>query len=658
MLKRRYFSIGLYFIFIILTIKGVSLWLTPFLLGIFLFSDIKSKYIVIILLFLLFFRMYSFEPSSNYSGTFEVKNHSSIKYLKVIESSGKYFMLNSRALKNGIYSGSFKAKKHRNIRADGYFINEFYYKSNGIIAEAYDFNLEKVKDLRASVRDKLKDYFYDRLKNYKNRDLVYAILFGSREFIDRDTNELLGLVGIMHIFVLSGFHVRLIERNIRKIFYFFRIPNFISDIFILLLLFMICYMTNFHVSSLRAMIVVIIEIIFFYKKISLNHFDVAGICTIIIMLINPYSVISLSFMMGMVGYLSIRSFKNNSILMLYIFLIPFLSMQGFEYSVVLFIFSIFISYILSNMILFLYISLFVFPVAIFLNKVFVFVEFLINAVYKIPQLKLVILSFNTVSLSIYILGVVFLLHLEELQLNINLKKASLIIISLIMLSQIFYAQSLRGSIHIINVGQGNSQLIITETGKKILYDTGNRKSILKYLRRMGVSKLDAIFLSHLDDDHSAMVDYLRYDKLYTSHPFVGHKSFYLKSGDNVWLDDVNLKVVHPHKIGKSMNKKSMVISTKVQDRTILMTGDIDNSHLMEFDLTQIFMYPHHGSKYSLSFRDLKRRGQGYVIISYGRNNYGHPSQKLIEFLNRHSIKYFETFYDSNIIFTKKSIRFK
>jgi beta-lactamase superfamily II metal-dependent hydrolase len=60
-------------------------------------------------------------------------------------------------------------------------------------------------------------------------------------------------------------------------------------------------------------------------------------------------------------------------------------------------------------------------------------------------------------------------------------------------------------IHVINVGQGDSTLIVSPSGKKILIDAGKigkgSGSVLPYLNSLGIDSLHYIFASHYHPDH-------------------------------------------------------------------------------------------------------------------------------------------------------------
>lgn len=100
--------------------------------------------------------------------------------------------------------------------------------------------------------------------------------------------------------------------------------------------------------------------------------------------------------------------------------------------------------------------------------------------------------------------------LEKLK-KTNLKKiiSSILIISIIFISYKQIPQKLK--IYFIDVGQGDSTLIITPKGKKILIDGGGLKdrqaydigknTLMPYLLDRGITKLDYIMVSHFDSDH-------------------------------------------------------------------------------------------------------------------------------------------------------------
>ena len=67
------------------------------------------------------------------------------------------------------------------------------------------------------------------------------------------------------------------------------------------------------------------------------------------------------------------------------------------------------------------------------------------------------------------------------------------------------------SIHIIDVGQGDSILIKTPNSKNILVDGGDDKSekiIKRYLKKENIKSLDIVISTHPDSDHIGGLDYI------------------------------------------------------------------------------------------------------------------------------------------------------
>ena len=95
----------------------------------------------------------------------------------------------------------------------------------------------------------------------------------------------------------------------------------------------------------------------------------------------------------------------------------------------------------------------------------------------------------------------------------NIKKLfKIIIIIVILYNFLFYAYlhifpNLK--IYFIDVGQGDSSLIITPNNKSILIDGGEAESdvLLSYLLDRRIKKIDYMIISHFDSDHVRWINY-------------------------------------------------------------------------------------------------------------------------------------------------------
>ena len=97
--------------------------------------------------------------------------------------------------------------------------------------------------------------------------------------------------------------------------------------------------------------------------------------------------------------------------------------------------------------------------------------------------------------------------IEKLVIN-TLKKILIIILIILIIFELITHIESKIIINFIDVGQGDSCLITTKTGKKILivgggsdtYDVG-QNILLPYLLDKGITKLDYVLISHFDSDH-------------------------------------------------------------------------------------------------------------------------------------------------------------
>ncbi|MGL4914198.1 MAG: ComEC/Rec2 family competence protein [Romboutsia sp.] len=248
------------------------------------------------------------------------------------------------------------------------------------------------------------------------------------------------------------------------------------------------------------------------------------------------------------------------------------------------------------------------------------------------------------------------------------------------------------SIHIIDVGQGDSILIKTPTEKNILIDGGdeNSEKILKsYLNKEKVKNIDMMFATHPDSDHIGSLDYIidnfKVDKLYMPETSSSNEAFtnlidsckrknidisYLYKGDSLDIDNQTiLNVLSPSFIQSENNLNSLVFNVNYKNKTFLFTGDSEYSNEVEiintYDLTDVdfLKIAHHGSSSSSDIAFLSEVTPDVAVISCGyKNQYGHPHKSTLDNLNKLNILTYRTdllgdivFYsDGDTIFTKKN----
>lgn len=238
------------------------------------------------------------------------------------------------------------------------------------------------------------------------------------------------------------------------------------------------------------------------------------------------------------------------------------------------------------------------------------------------------------------------------------------------------------TVHFINVGQGDSALICAPFGKNYVIDTGSSgRETADYLTKLGINKLDAVFISHTDSDHCGGIQYLLEsvdsDKiilpannalscdddeilqfLYT----VSDKIEFARFGNTYTFGDscVNILMPRGNFTDSSDNENSLVQYITFKNFTLLFTGDIGTdteARMLEFYpnlRADVLKAAHHGSKYSSSPDFIKAISANYALIGVSESNsYGHPAQEVLETFTKNNMKIYRTDLNGNIIFTVK-----
>ena len=240
---------------------------------------------------------------------------------------------------------------------------------------------------------------------------------------------------------------------------------------------------------------------------------------------------------------------------------------------------------------------------------------------------------------------------------------------------------------LMDVGQGSGVLIRTRE-HALLYDTGpvmgqgdaGERIVLPTLRRYGVRGLDAIVVSHADQDHSGglasvissvSVRQLIAPELDALAPMIQQSAQAAPKDPSIeqvpcraglsWVwNGVSFQVLHPAVPAdgpvapRHRNRHSCLLRiADAHGGSILLTGDIpvrtdrelvgrfvglqdpqDDSaaHLTGVALaSQVLMAPHHGAKTSLSDELLRAVAPSLVGIQAGyRNRFGHPHPDVLE----------------------------
>ena len=226
----------------------------------------------------------------------------------------------------------------------------------------------------------------------------------------------------------------------------------------------------------------------------------------------------------------------------------------------------------------------------------------------------------------------------------------------------------------LDIGQGDAIAAQLPTGEVFLVDGGssNKKNIgqyqlLPFLKNQGISYVDAVFISHTDEDHiSGVREILEYmekglislkignlilpgisekpeawRELEALAKKVGIQVMTANRGDDFRIGDGRISVLSPEKgaSGEDVNEDAVVFLLSYKNFRGLFTGDVGEetekkllSVLSDVDFLKV---GHHGSGYSSTQAFLDKIKPEVSVISCSESNtYGHPSPETIKRLEK------------------------
>lgn len=246
-----------------------------------------------------------------------------------------------------------------------------------------------------------------------------------------------------------------------------------------------------------------------------------------------------------------------------------------------------------------------------------------------------------------------------------------------------HVQRREGTLEItaIDVGQGESLLLVTPNGKTLLLDSGGLLGFSRsefdvgedvtssYLWSRGIDHLDAIAFSHPHSDHiggmraivrnfhpkevwfGAAVNNSGRKALLASCAEYGVQQRLRSAGERFEFGGVNFEVLSPASDielrPRGEDDESMVLRASVGGTSALLPGDVhkkaEQSLLGRGLHADLLKVPHHGSATSTSPEFLAEVHPQFAVISSGRRNaFRHPRPEVIERLAASKVRTFRT----------------
>lgn len=433
----------------------------------------------------------------------------------------------------------------------------------------------------------------------------------------------------------------------------------------------------------------------FYRKSDV--YNNLAFSSFIILIFNPYTIFDMGFLLSYGGTIGIILFSNklskkfpikNKILnyikeMFFvcisanIIIIPIIMYNFNTLSLTFFISNVLVSPIMGIVVILGFVQIFLsiininlaYLLSIFLNPMLEILIFIADFTAKLPLSKILIPTPNIIFIIIYYVIILFCN-------KINIKKTIIILSIIIIIFNLLNLLPKDLRIYFIDVGQGDSTLILTPKGNSILIDGGGsetgsfdvgEKILLPYLLDRGVTKIDYMMISHFDSDHVgglfSILENLRVEHVLISKQgkeSENYKHFleiskrkkikviYAEAGDRINIEkNMFFEILFPTRnlISENiLNNNSIVARLVYKNIKILFTGDIEE--IAEKELIKLYSktnklradilkVAHHGSKSSTIASFLKLVNPRISLIGVGATNtFGHPNIGVLERLEQ------------------------
>ena len=569
-------------------------------------------------------------------------------------------------------------------------------KIQGIVI-ADNVKILKVKyknNLIYQIQKKIKETIKEELPD-ETGNLLLAILVGDKKDLSEQIQINFKNSNLSHMLAVSGAHVSYIIIGLTYITQNSIMGKRKARVFCIFFLIIFMAITNFTPSVTRACIMAILTLVskILYKKADI--YTNISISALIILLYNPYSLLDLGFKLSFGGTIGIVIFmrfikkkQEEPKLLNYIkqmalvsicaniIIIPIIMNNFNTVSLTFLVSNILASPILAIIVIVGFSIIIISIISHSLSNLLVFwLNPILNLLIKIssfcsklPFAKILVVTPYIFNIIFYYTIILYLVNYNELKQFIKKETVILLSIILILSNFIFYILPQDLKIYFIDVGQGDSTLIVTPSKKTILIDGGGSESfdvgekvLLPYLLDRRIRKIDYIMISHFDTDHCkgifTVIENLKVKNIIISKQaeksenykkfkeIVANKKINIilvKAGDKIKIDKyIYFKILFPTEkliMQNPLNNNSIVSQLNYKSFKMLFTGDIEEIAEKEILNLQkdklkstILKVAHHGSNTSSTQEFINSVKPELALIGVGKNNtFGHPSECVVE----------------------------
>lgn len=576
----------------------------------------------------------------------------------------------------------------------GSFPAQRYYRSKGIwlTAKVRQAAISKADGIAFSfwpayVRRQAEQQT-DRLFG-KEAVILKALLFGDRREFEPSFQSDVSVTGMAHIFAVSGMHLSFL---VSAVMLLGRRRKWVCIPAVFLMVAMMA-VTGFPPSIVRAGIMQGIALLAFVLGREEDSFTALLFALCLLILMNPWSIgdagLQFSFL-SVLGLLTVgkklsewlnqkvrpkgkaptwawRTFSSafSSTVSAQAATVPLVVLYFGQISLVAVLANLLILWCVSAVFLGAILALLLSAVwlpagallAVFVSWGGAYIRFVISLMAKLP---LAVFGAGGKLFSVW----VFLAYgLGAVAYSISLKKAWRLVLLLFVLllpALIGDAWVMRESVSVWALDMGSGQSIIFSSGgKTVVVDCGSQNlsasdEVLAHFRRYNLRAIDALVLTHLDLDHASGAEELlqkglvktlympRFQKnkelaqrLHITAQQAGTSVFRLSADERASVGNIRIHLFLPPG-GSGGNASSLAVMAESRGASVLILGDINDksdeymAKTRDLPTVSVLVAGHHGAKTATSQTILEKTSPKYVIISVGRNSFGHPAPETLD----------------------------
>ncbi len=555
-------------------------------------------------------------------------------------------------------------------------------------------------------REALRDRVDQALPNNAHSGVIKALLLGDRGAITQQQWAVFRKTGTSHLIAISGLHIGLVSALVfglvRWLGLRFRVTSRRILQYAIVIAFMVASLyaalAGFAVPTQRALIMLFVIYAGIYWQRYYSPFHVISLALIAVLFYDPLSIMSAGFWLSFAAvavilFMLVGRFKRLRLIYQMLRLQLWISM-GLLPLVLYFFQQVSLVSPLANVLAVPWVSFAVVPLLLLVSLLGLINDFLaINGLLLVDGLiaylwlvlqfladvKYAYLQVPQVSLwacLLALLGAVLALLPKGL---LAKPVAYLFFIPLFFPMKTDGLQASEYTLTLLDVGQGLSAVIQTKE-RTLVFDTGakyNEKTdltstvVLPYLQAQNIEKIDALVISHGDNDHAGgantMLQSMVVDRVLSSvaDQYQGESVQACEQGMSWQWDGVIFEFLSPYSSNLfTGNNASCVLKVSSTNGSVLLPADIEKP--MERSLLQYFpdklkadvlIAPHHGSKTSSTPEFIKAVSPKFVLFPVGyKNRFAFPRPEVLRRYKKQGVETFDSAKDGAISVSFKNYK--